>query len=58
VITDPSSLWVVLDASEKDLTQLTPGKRIAIRTPSYRGEDFIARITSISDFLDPATQHA
>jgi cobalt-zinc-cadmium efflux system membrane fusion protein len=56
VITDPSSLWAVLDASEKDLAQLTLGKRIAIRTPSYRGEDFIARIASISDFLDPATR--
>jgi len=56
VITNPSSLWVLLDASEKDLPQLRLGKIIAIRTPLYRDADFTARITAVSDFLDPVTR--
>jgi cobalt-zinc-cadmium efflux system membrane fusion protein len=55
VITDPSSLWVILDATEKELSQLRPGKTVAIRTPAYRDSDFPARITAIADFLDPTT---
>jgi cobalt-zinc-cadmium efflux system membrane fusion protein len=56
VVTDPSYLWVILDATERDLASIQPGQQIAIRTPVYHEEDFIARVDSISDFLDPNTR--
>ncbi len=56
VITDPATLWALLDAAEKDLPLLKPGKTIAIRTPAYRDDNFPARITAVADFLDPATR--
>lgn len=56
VITDPATLWVQLDAAEKDLPQLKPGRGVAVRSPAYRDESFPAKITAVSDFLDPATR--
>lgn len=56
VVTDPSYLWVILDATERDLASIQPGQQIAIRTPVYHEEDFIARVDSVSDFLDPNTR--
>lgn len=56
VITDPATLWAQLDAAEKDLPLLRPGKIITVRAPAYRDEDFPARVTAVSDFLDPATR--
>ncbi len=56
VITDPGELWALIDASERDLGRLRPGKIIALHTPAYRDEHFDARITAISDFLDPSTR--
>lgn len=56
VITDPATLWVQLDGAEKDLPLLRPGKTIVVHAPAYRDENFPAKITAISDFLDPATR--
>jgi cobalt-zinc-cadmium efflux system membrane fusion protein len=56
VITNPDYLWVILDASERELPHLPIGKAVSIRTPVYREEDFTARIAAVSDFLDPTTR--
>jgi cobalt-zinc-cadmium efflux system membrane fusion protein len=56
VVTDPESLWVQLDATERDLAEIKLGQQIAIRSPVYHDEDFIARVDAVSDFLDPATR--
>ena len=56
VVTDPSHLWALLDASEKDLATIQIGKTVTIRSPVYPDEDFSARIVSVADFLDPATR--
>lgn len=56
LVTDPRYLWVILDASEKDLPHLQAGKAITLHTPVYRDAEFTARIASVSDFLDPATR--
>jgi cobalt-zinc-cadmium efflux system membrane fusion protein len=56
VITDPSHLWALLDATDKDLAALQTGKMVTIRSPIYADADFPAKIVSISDFLDPATR--
>jgi len=56
VVTDPNYLWVLLDATERDLPAVKLGQTISVRSPVYRDEDFTARVESISDFLDPATR--
>jgi cobalt-zinc-cadmium efflux system membrane fusion protein len=56
VITEPAYLWVLLDATEKDLPRLKLGKLIKIRVPAYPDTAFEAKITTVSDFLDPTTR--
>ena len=55
-VTDPTTLWVQIDAAERDLPLLTRGKPITIRTPSYAEETFPAEVVSVADFLDPTTR--
>ncbi len=56
VITDPSRLWVQLDASEADLVHLKRGQTLRINASAYPGETFAAKVEVISDFIDPATR--
>lgn len=56
VVSDPSTLWAVLDASERNLGHLRYGKIITVRTPSFREDAFSARVEAISDALDPSTR--
>jgi cobalt-zinc-cadmium efflux system membrane fusion protein len=56
VITNPSSLWLLLDATEKDLPSLAVGSIVKVRVPAYPEGDFSAKIVAISDFLDPVTR--
>jgi len=46
-VTDPTTLWVQIDAAERDLSLLTRGKTITIRTPSYGDENFPATVASV-----------
>lgn len=56
VITDPSQLWALIDAAERDLAKLRLDKVVTLYSPAYRDEPFQATVTAISDFLDPATR--
>lgn len=56
VVTDPSQLWAIIDAAERDLPRLAVGRAITINSPAYRDEHFRAKITAVSDFLDPSTR--
>ncbi len=56
VITDPTRLWAQLDATEQDAALLHRGQGVTLRTPAYPGVDFPATITSIPDFVDPASR--
>ncbi len=56
VITDPATLWVQLDAAERDLAHLKRGKVIQVRSPAYPDTPFPAVIAAVADFLDPATR--
>lgn len=55
VITDPTSLWIQLDATEKDLPLLKPGKRVDVRSAVYPDRSFPATVESVADFLDQST---
>jgi cobalt-zinc-cadmium efflux system membrane fusion protein len=56
IVTDPTHLWALLDATEKDLAAVHVGKIVTVRTPVYEGESFRATLVNVSDALDPATR--
>lgn len=56
VITDPTRLWMVLDATERELPMLTVGTPMTFRTSAYPGETFAARIIAVNDFVDPQSR--
>lgn len=55
-VTDPSHLWILLDANEADLPLLRVGQRFELRSRTVTGREFAGRIEQISDFLDPASR--
>jgi cobalt-zinc-cadmium efflux system membrane fusion protein len=56
VVTNPRSLWVWLDVTERDLALLAPGDRLAIRSAAWTGRVFTGRLDLVGDALDPATR--
>jgi len=56
VITDPTRLWVQLDAAESQLSSLKPGKKVLLRSSAWPEQTFPATLETISDFIDPATR--
>lgn len=53
VVTDPTHLWVMLDAREKDLPLLRRGLAIDLRSATFGRETYQARIEQVADFIDP-----
>ncbi|MGZ5181344.1 MAG: efflux RND transporter periplasmic adaptor subunit [Ramlibacter sp.] len=56
VISDPSSLWVLIDARETEAGTLRPGASFELAVPSLPGEKFEGRVFAAADFIDPATR--
>jgi cobalt-zinc-cadmium efflux system membrane fusion protein len=56
VVTDPTRLWVQIDAHETDLSVLSRGGKFKLRVPTYPEETFIGRLESVADFIDPQTR--
>jgi cobalt-zinc-cadmium efflux system membrane fusion protein len=54
-ITDPSRLWVVVDASERDAADLHAGSAVRVHSDAL-GEDFPATITVVASAVDPNTR--
>jgi membrane fusion protein, heavy metal efflux system len=57
-ITDMSSLWVLADVFEKDLSHVKSGQAVQVRVASYPGRVFQAKITYVADTLEPKTRTA
>ena len=55
-VTDPSRLWILLDANEADLPFLSVGQKFILRSRTVQGREFTGRIELISDFLDAASR--
>lgn len=55
-ITDPSRLWIQIDAGEADLPLLKHGQEFELRTRAFPGDAFKGRIDVVSDFLDPSSR--
>lgn len=56
VVTDPSSLWIQIDARESEVSLARPGAKFAITIPSLPGQKFEGRVIAAADFIDPLTR--
>ncbi len=56
VVTDPSRLWVNLDASESDLSNFKVGLLVLISTNQYPDDFFRGEITRVADYIDPVSR--
>lgn len=56
VVSDPSSLWVQIDARETEAGTLRPGATFELLVPSLPAEKFEGRVIAAGDFIDPATR--
>lgn len=58
VVSDTARLWVQLDATEADLSELHAGERIRVTTNAFPGRSFGGTVTNIAPSLDPGTRTA
>jgi membrane fusion protein, heavy metal efflux system len=56
VVSDPSVLWVQIDAREADIASLQPGTQISLTLPNYPDQSFEAKIAATGDFIDSNTR--
>ena len=56
VVSDPSLLWVQIDARESDITSLKPGTKVSLTLPNLPDQTFEAKITATGDFIDSNTR--
>lgn len=56
VVTDPTSLWIQIDARESEVGIVRPGTRFELSIPSLPGQKFSGRVITASDFIDPLTR--
>jgi RND family efflux transporter MFP subunit len=57
-VTDLSSVWVVGQVYEKDLTRVVVGSGASISTDAYPGRVFRGRVSYVDPRVDPATRTA
>jgi cobalt-zinc-cadmium efflux system membrane fusion protein len=55
VITDPSRLWLQIDATEADLPHLRPGREFTFTSHAFPGQAFAAQVSVVSEFVDSNT---
>ena len=56
VITDPTHLWVQLDANEADVRGLQASMPIVLTSNQFPDEQFGGRLEQVADFVDPSTR--
>ena len=57
-ITDMSSLWILADVYERDLSRIRTGQAVRVRVPSYPLKTFAGKITYVADVIEPKTRTA
>ncbi len=55
-ISDPTKLWLLLDATEADMPLLKAGQKIHLHAKPYSDREFPGQVDVIGDTLDPATR--
>jgi cobalt-zinc-cadmium efflux system membrane fusion protein len=56
VVSDPTSLWVLIDAREGESGTMKPGAAFTLVVPSLGDRVFEGQITAVSDSIDPSTR--
>lgn len=56
VVTDPSTLWLQIDARESEIGLVRAGQRFQLRVAALPGQAFEGRVVASSDFIDPQTR--
>ena len=56
VVSDPTHLWFVLEASERDLGELKRGVQVQLSTSSLGDERVAGRLMHVADAVDPQTR--
>jgi cobalt-zinc-cadmium efflux system membrane fusion protein len=56
VVSDPTSLWVVIDARESEAGTLKPGASFELVVPSLPGQKFEGKVIAAADFIDASTR--
>jgi cobalt-zinc-cadmium efflux system membrane fusion protein len=56
VVTDPSSLWIQIDARESEVGTVRSGASFDLQISALPTQRFKARVISASDFIDPLTR--
>ncbi len=56
VVTDPTKLWVQIDARESEAGMLKPGSEFELVVPSLAGQKFVGKIVAAADSIDPNTR--
>lgn len=56
VVTDPSQLWVQIDAKEADVGTLKPGASFDLLVQALPGQVFKGKVVAAADFIDPVTR--
>lgn len=55
-LADLSSLWILLDIYEKDLSKIRAGTEVTLSVEAYPGEKFWGKVVYLSDLLDENTR--
>jgi cobalt-zinc-cadmium efflux system membrane fusion protein len=56
VVSDPSVLWVSIDAQEGDLKDLRPGAKVSLNVANGPEQSMTATISAVTDQIDPNTR--
>ena len=55
-VTDPTRLWIQIDATESDLPHLQPGREFTFFSRAFPDQTFTGRVDVVSEFIDPVTR--
>jgi cobalt-zinc-cadmium efflux system membrane fusion protein len=56
IVSDPSHLWIQVDATEVDVPRLQPGREFTFTSRAFPDETFTGRVDNVSEFIDPNTR--
>jgi cobalt-zinc-cadmium efflux system membrane fusion protein len=56
VVSDPTRLWIQIDATEIDVPHLQPGSEFTFTSRAFPAETFTGRVDKVSEFIDPNTR--
>jgi cobalt-zinc-cadmium efflux system membrane fusion protein len=56
IVSDPTRLWIQIDATEVDVPHLQPGNEFTFTSRAFPDETFTGRVDKVSEFIDPNTR--